>query len=529
MAAGEWEDLTPKPAAGGWEDLTPAAQGAPVARMGQKPITSASGIARGMIGEFVNSIMRPGYPGQQISRVLETVGNYAGENVNDYAAKVYPPQIAAGLGAFTNAAIQVAPGLYGGGNVAASAAPEGKALATRLMQSAVKPTIDDLRTGKAQKAIATMLENGYSPTPAGIDVIKGKIADLGEKVSAITSGSTKTIQQGDIARSLSAVRAEIEKGTMTTDGLASVNKVMDEFINHPAFQKLSEQEAALVKDVASRTAAKISALQDAGRYQSMAAQQQNLAHGGGINTSPTPMNEPYINVGSQALGSGRSLSPSAYPAEAGMIGQPRIPGQYTHNIERVPEAQSASADFLKIVEQRKAEIAAAQQRLDAFRAQGGSTGLPVSAAQDMKQANYKRLTDASYGNGVVLPAEKDALKSLNAELKTQIEKAEPAVAPLNAEMSQLINAKKIGERRAMMELNKNPVSLPAVIAAAGHNPLMTLGMWANSSAWAKSATAHLLYKNPELIKDMARPIGQATGATAEAILQAITREKENKK
>lgn len=102
---------------------------------------------------------------------------------------------------------------------------------------------------------------------------------------------------------------------------------------------LKSDAAIMDEAIASRDAARVAALQDAGRFQTAAAQQENLAHGGTVNlrgSGQTP-NTPEFQVG---VGGGQARSPSAYPVE----GYPRIPGRYTSNIDRVSEALSGADD-----------------------------------------------------------------------------------------------------------------------------------------------------------------------------------------
>ena len=131
----------------------------------------------------------------------------------------------------------------------------------------------------------------------------------------------------------------------------------------------------------------------------------------------------------------------------------------------------------------------------------------------MKQANTKDLGDAAYGIGLKPAAERDAIKGVNAALRTGIETGEPAVAPLNASASELLNAIKVSERRAMMEGNRSPLSFGTSIATATHNPMAALGLWANSSAAAKGALARALYSGQERIPQaFGSIIGEGLGA-----------------
>lgn len=82
--------------------------------------------------------------------------------------------------------------------------------------------------------------------------------------------------------------------------------------------------------IAAKEASRIAALQDKGRFQTMAAQQENLASGGVV--TPT------------AGGSGQP-SVGAFPA----VGNPRTPARYTPNAARAEEAASAATDTAAIV------------------------------------------------------------------------------------------------------------------------------------------------------------------------------------
>lgn len=102
----------------------------------------------------------------------------------------------------------------------------------------------------------------------------------------------------------------------------------------------------LAQRLAAESEAKINALQDMGRFQTFGAQQENLAHGG--------------------RSVGGNLSPSAYPVDF----MPRIPGRYTENFQRIPEASSAVADTAEILAARKAQEGLTKYQLDSLAAHG---------------------------------------------------------------------------------------------------------------------------------------------------------------
>lgn len=114
----------------------------------------------------------------------------------------------------------------------------------------------------------------------------------------------------------------------------------------------------------------------------------------------------------------------------------------------------------------------------------GST-IPVASAQALKQGTYKVLSK-KYGQ--VGAADVEAQKALARGLKEEIADAVPGIGALNAEESKLIAALNVTERRALMELNKNPGGLSLL---AG-NPLTWAAFMADRSAAFKSITARLL-------------------------------------
>jgi len=297
---------------------------------------------------------------------------------------------------------------------------------------------------------------------------------------------------------------------------------------------LGAEEARLVAEIEAKKAARIAALQDSDRYKTMAAQQENLAHGGGVNlrrdveggqslikegagyaerpfVPGQTMNEPFINTASVTQGGGRSLSPSAYPMQgAGMVGNPRTPGRYTHNIERVPEAQAAAAEFERIAKLRAYEQEIAQLELKQHLASGGS-GIPIQTAQDLKQGLQQNLKDKY---GTLHNADEATQKAIAYTLRMGIEKAAPEVTPLNARAAEIWNALNVMERRVATGGNNNPIPLGAALSSM-HNPAWGAGMIINGLDLSKSALARMLYTGGKA----APAAGAVTGAGLAALLK----------
>lgn len=111
--------------------------------------------------------------------------------------------------------------------------------------------------------------------------------------------------------------------------------------------------------------------------------------------------------------------------------------------------------------------------------------MPVQAAQQLKQGTYKTLSK-KYGQ--LGGAETEAQKGLARGLKEEIANAVPEIAGLNAQEAKLITTLKVAERRALMELNKNPVGL----AALAQNPAMAAVFMADKSATFKAFAARMI-------------------------------------
>lgn len=304
----------------------------------------------------------------------------AGEGVTDAASKV--PFMrgvpAATLGYLTNVGIQAVPSLIGGSLMKEGVSPVLDKSARSLMQSAIGPTKADVLSGKAGRAVNTFLEEGASPTEAGVEALKNKVGDLARQAEAILEPSNKVVSSIGSAQNAEAVANAVRRGTLGIEQAAPAENVVQALRNHPTVDKL------------------------------------------GL--------------------------------------------------------------------------------------------LSVQDANAMKQANYAALGDAAYGVGLKPASEATALKAATAGLRKAVESAEPGVVPLNKKMADLMNAIHVSEARALLQANKNPVPLGTSVAMAAKNPLAALGLWANSSAFAKALAARTLYQGAKIAPAVGAIGGTGFGA-----------------
>jgi hypothetical protein len=130
--------------------------------------------------------------------------------------------------------------------------------ATRLMQSAIKPTIAQLRKGQVEPAIQTLLENGINVTKGGLEKLRGKIDELGDAVSNSISGSTATVSRNDVLGNLKGTRDKFINQVSPASDLSAIDGVGEGFLNHPGIlsdaipvqqaQKLKQGTYGVLKD-----------------------------------------------------------------------------------------------------------------------------------------------------------------------------------------------------------------------------------------------------------------------------------------
>lgn len=263
------------------------------------------------------------------------------------SAGLIDPEQAAGGGALGAVLPPALKGAAAAGNALGTGLASG---AKRLMQSAIKPTIAQLKSGEADIAVQTLLDNGINPTRSGVAKLRDLIDAKNAEIAGMIGSSNATVDKKAVLGALADTRQQFGRQVSPTADLASIQNVADDFLAHPNF-----------------------------------------------------------------------------------------PGQT----------------------------------------------IPVQAAQDLKQGTY-RVLSKKYGQ--MGSAETEAQKALARGLKDEIATAVPGVGALNAEESRLLTTLSVAERRALMEMNKNPMGL----ATLASNPVSWAAFMADKSALFKSLAARAI-------------------------------------
>lgn len=187
--------------------------------------------ARGIPGDFGAQLSAAdAFAG--MNWLLEKLGYEAGGKVADYSAKVLPAKTAAGLGYATNLTIQALPMLFGG-EAAKAASPAFQSMGRGLMQSALKPSYESLRKGKASQAIETMLQEGVPVTEGGLQKLQAQIGKLDEEVTAAIANSTATVNKGDVGLRVKELYDKFKLQVNPQSDLESIRKAWTAFRDHP--------------------------------------------------------------------------------------------------------------------------------------------------------------------------------------------------------------------------------------------------------------------------------------------------------
>jgi hypothetical protein len=126
----------------------------------------------------------------------------------------------------------------------------------------------------------------------------------------------------------------------------------------------------------------------------------------------------------------------------------------------------------------------------------GREEIPVQLAQALKQGTYKELS-GKYGE--LGNAATEAQKGIARGLKEGISQAVPEASALNARNSALLQTLDVAERRALMDLNKNPFGLSLLAENKG----AFAAFIADKSALFKSLLARMLYSGKDVVPNVA--------------------------
>jgi len=220
----------------------------------------------GAVGAGVNEAM-------QNAQTLMDRGAYnAGGAVTDMTGSP-----AAGFA--TNVGVQAIPTVLGAALGKSAGQQPTKALAERLMQSAVKPQVGDIESGAAKRAITTMLDEGVNATSGGMEKLHKNITGLDQQVKQLIAASPERVGVAEVGQALRRPMDAARTQVNPQKDMAAVRAAWDEFRKHPDLVGKTDMPVQLAQELKRGTYAALGK-KSYGEVGSAATESQKaLAHG----------------------------------------------------------------------------------------------------------------------------------------------------------------------------------------------------------------------------------------------------------
>lgn len=124
-----------------------------------------------------------------------------------------------------------------------------RAKAEDLMQSALKPTLRDLKSGNAAVAIDTMLDKGISISKSGMERIRARIDQLNDQIETAIASSPEKVSTARIVSPVVQKLKDLRKQVNPDADINALKKSWAEFKNHPLIKsgEMSVQAAQELK------------------------------------------------------------------------------------------------------------------------------------------------------------------------------------------------------------------------------------------------------------------------------------------
>lgn len=173
------------------------------------------GMATAGIGEAVN----------QSGEFMDRLAYDAGGKVTDLTGS---PK----LGFAANVATQAVPTMIGG-LVGSKAKPAVEGAGRFFMQSALKPGKAARQSGKAGRAVDTMLKEGMNVSKGGVEKMQTMVDDLNNVVDDIVKNSSTTVDRDKVVNYLQDVVKKFENRPDAIEAQKAVEKAWEQFVTHP--------------------------------------------------------------------------------------------------------------------------------------------------------------------------------------------------------------------------------------------------------------------------------------------------------
>lgn len=196
-----------------------------VDRMKQAPLNMARGLLKGGMGGLAQAAT---------GEALQTVGDATDKAAYNAGGAVTDVTGSPAAGYVANVATQALPTVLSGRGAQTLVSPAMESAGKRIMQAALKPTYQDLRKGKGDRAVQTLLDEGINPTQGGVNTLQSRVDELSQKVEKLISGSGARVSTTEVADTAAQAYPKFSKGPQAVTAADDIGKVQTAFMEHPA-------------------------------------------------------------------------------------------------------------------------------------------------------------------------------------------------------------------------------------------------------------------------------------------------------
>jgi hypothetical protein len=114
-----------------------------------------------------------------------------------------------------------------------------KTSARNWMTSALKPQIAEARSGKAGRAVDTLLDEGVNVTQGGAETLRGIVDDLNQKIADKIATSNATVDKTAATAPLDSILNSFSRQVNPNADIAAIRGSKNEFMNHPSLPRVT--------------------------------------------------------------------------------------------------------------------------------------------------------------------------------------------------------------------------------------------------------------------------------------------------
>lgn len=115
----------------------------------------------------------------------------------------------------------------------------GKFTARGLMQSALKPGVKAMESGKSATAIDTMLDEGINVSHGGLTKLHEKIDSINDQIASAIENSTALVDKASVASRLKKTMDDFVKQVTPMSDVKTIQRAYNEFMDHPILPKIT--------------------------------------------------------------------------------------------------------------------------------------------------------------------------------------------------------------------------------------------------------------------------------------------------